>query len=145
MNKTVKLLAIAIMIVAFSIPCYSASKQEVKEQKRADALMSMYAGKYDGRDSYIIIGVAEKDGPGYIITTNDDKTVSLAATAKTELHPYWIKPEKMAKVLVRYVNNDGMRQAIQIYDAKNSYIDKKTVNGLLTYSLEKNENKNKNK
>ena len=143
MNKIAKIFLVTAIALFCALPCYSAPKQVVTEQKKADALNSMPAGKHDGRDSYIITGTAEKDGPGYKITMKNGKTINLISTAKTELHPYWIKPEKMAKLLIRYSNNEGLRQAIQIYDAKNGYIDKKIVNGNTIYSLEKNENKTK--
>lgn len=92
-----------------------------------------------GKNTYIVIGKAEKDGPGYKILLKDGKSISLAATSKTEMHPYWIKPEKLPKVFVKYVNDMGMYQALQIYDAKNSFIDKKwSKNSGYLYSIEKN-------
>ena len=141
MNKISKILLITVIAIICALPCYAASKQDVKAQKKADASSSLPAGKYDGKDSYIITGTAEKDGPGYKITTKDGKTINLTSTAKTELHPYWIKPEKMAKLIIKYVNNDGLRQAVQIYDAKNGYVDRKVINGVVVYSIEKNEDK----
>lgn len=141
MKKIATILLISAIAIICALPCYAASKQEVKAQKKADASSSLPAGKYDGKDSYIITGTAEKDGPGYKVTMNNGKTINLVSTAKTELHPYWIKPEKMAKLIIRYVNNDGLRQAIQIYDAKNGYVDRKVINGNAVYSIEKNEDK----
>ena len=97
-----------------------------------------------GKNSYILAGKVEKDGPSYILTTANGKQISVTASSRTEFHPYWIKPEKLPKVLVKFsLKADGSMQAEQIYDAKSAYIGKAPSAGKTVSILIKKEVKEK--
>lgn len=97
-----------------------------------------------GKNAYILSGKVEKDGPSYVLTTAKGSRISVTASSRTEFHPYWIKPENLPKVLVKFsVKSDGSIQADQIYDAKSAYIGKAPSGGKTVGILVKKEVKEK--
>lgn len=97
-----------------------------------------------GKNSYIIVGKAQKDGPDYKIALRDGKTITVTATSGTEFYPYWIKPENLPKVIVKYTQRTGkLLQADQIVDAKSGALDRQPSAGKMIYVIKKKELKEK--
>ncbi len=101
---------------------------------RFDRTEAMNAGKGE----YIISGVAKKDGPYYRIYLSNGKSIKMAVTSKTELLPVSMNPETAGKLLVRYKNDQGMYQAVQIHSAKLSHIAQAVLNGQKVYVIVEN-------
>ena len=93
-----------------------------------------------GKRSYIIVGKAELDGPNFIITTEKGNRIEIVATGVTEFYPYWIKPETLPKVIIKYSQQNGnMMEAEQICDAKHARLGKAPSGGKMVYYIIKKE------
>ncbi len=98
-----------------------------------------------GKNAYILSGKVEKDGPNFVMETAKGSKVSIVASSKADFHPYWIKPEKLAKVYVKFsIKNDGSLQAEQIFDSKAAHLSKAPSAGKMVYILVKKEVKENN-
>ena len=93
-----------------------------------------------GKRAYIIVGEVEMDGPNYIITTENGNSIEIVATGATEFYPYWIKPENLPKVIIKYSQQNGnMMVAEQICDAKFARLGKAPSGGKMVYYIIKKE------
>jgi len=93
-----------------------------------------------GKRAYIIVGEVEMDGPNYIMTTEKGNSIEIVATGATEFYPYWIKPENLPKVIIKYSQQNGnMMVAEQICDAKFARLGKAPSGGKMVYYIIKKE------